>query len=186
MRWTLFRMTTGGHWASPYFLHAQDLGRGSLVMAADNRTVLEVIDVVQLPAQSILQLEADGAILKVIASHRVMVPSSDGVGQHSEALAGELRAGDWVICSSGTARQLSRVEALEEQEPVMAITFQPDEAVAAFQLPEAILTRGQVARPKRATRRSGMHRRGRGRTTDQTGGNDQWSIPATAAGEYSD
>ena len=69
---------------------------------------------------------------------------------------------------------------MEDQE-VLAITFNPDKAVACFLPPDKplVLSMGLTRKP---IRRSGMHRRVRRRTEED----EVASVPETAAGEYED
>ena len=72
---------------------------------------------------------------------------------------------------------------MEDQE-VLAITFNPDKAVACFLPPDKplVLSMGLTRKP---IRRSGMHRRVRRRTEgDEVA--SLASVPETAAGEYED
>jgi len=177
-------------WANPsspdlgvFFQSAQDLVRGSFVASADETRTLEVTGVRAHPAEQVVHLHAGEGVapLKVTPSHRVAV-SVDAAGNLDFRPAGELQEGDRVLCSGGTARELTRVEILAAEEATaIEISFHPDEAVAVFHPPcEVILTKGQAPQNRRSRpcRRSGMNRRGRGALPDQ--GGEQLSVPDTA------
>mmetsp|Transcript_51016 Transcript_51016/g.163256 ORF Transcript_51016/g.163256 Transcript_51016/m.163256 type:complete len:725 (+) Transcript_51016:72-2246(+) len=181
---TLFRT-----WANPsspdqgvFFQSARDLVKGSFVANADETRTLEVISIKAHPAEHIVQLDAGGDVapLKVTPSHRVAVPGDTACGLDF-CPAGNLKEGDRVLCSGGTARELTHAAILTEEATVMEILFHPDEAVAVFHAPsEMILTKGQDPqnKTKKPCRRSGMNRRGRGALPGQEG--EQLSVPDTA------
>merc|ERR1712217_141970 len=78
-------------------------------------------------------------LLQVTPSHRIMVPCE---GNDSQALlACDLQAGDEVLCLSGLQKLLAISSEIADVD-VLAITFQPDKAVAVFFPPDAILTKG--------------------------------------------
>jgi len=151
---------------SIFFLSGSDLVRGSLVVAADGITVLEVKDIEKYFANEIMELEAGDFKMKVTPSHRVLAPSQGTTDVSPvEIRAEKLQVGDHVLCSGGSVKKLTQVAKLPVQVEVLAITFYPDEAVAVFLPPtEPILTKGHFpVRIRRPTRRSGMNKRGWGK-----------------------
>lgn len=158
------------------YVAASDLHAGCRVLSA-NGTLLEVRKIKKQQTDVLIELCADGvAPLKVTPSHRVLVPS--GCEQPPQEVNAEtLRPGTFILCTNHTAKKVTNVQRLNERAEVLAITFNPDEAVEVFMHPsEMILTKGQV--PK-STRRSGMNRRSNAPV-------DQLSIPDTAPGDYQD
>jgi len=138
------------------FVAAGDLSRGSHVVAADGRTILEVASVKQEQTSKVIELHAeDAAPFKTTASHRVMVPA---YGAKPIAIrAGDIQEGAFVLCTANVAKKVTQVKTLDETASVVAVSFKPDEAVAAFLPPPSmILTKGLTFKP---TRRGGMNKK---------------------------
>lgn len=174
----LFKMANLPHECS-VFLAGRDLMRGSLVEGATGNRVLEVAKIAKHQAQEIVELQVGDFTLEITPSHRVVIPSGEGASSETgEAQAGCLQVGDLVMCSDGKARHVVSTKLKKMTTEVLEITFIPDEAVAVF-LPSdrAILTKGEK---RKATRRSGMNRRGK----TLCAGDAAMSIPNTAPGEY--
>jgi hypothetical protein len=174
----LFKTESGG---SCFFIAGRDLRVGSLVLAADDQTLLEVVRIVPQQTEALIELCTDEtAPFKTTASHRVMAPS---YGQEAVTLkAGDFKEGSFVLRSGLIATKVTKINKLNEANEVLAITFKPDEAVVAFLPPEGILTKGQTFKP---TRRSGMNKR-KGDKNEQHVECELESIPPTAPGEYQD
>jgi len=170
------------------FIPALMLARGSQVVAADETTVLEVTRIKEYQTEQIVVLHADSAApFKTTANHRMILPMGNGSSANCEVLAGDLQAGMMVMGSTGITRRLTKVETLAQQALVLGITFNPDQAVAAFPPPpEVIVSKGLAPRMRRPTRRSGMNRRGRGSIDRGMGEDCNLSLPDTAPGEYQD
>ena len=140
--------------AKTFYMYAQELVKGSRVLAADEVTQLEVIRIQQQRASSFVVLHADGTeAFKTTPSHRVMTPNFGG--EPLAVKAGELKVGDFVLCTGHLAKKLIAIDTvMEDAADVIAITFSPDLPVAVFMpAPSVILTRGLTIKP---TRRGGM------------------------------
>jgi hypothetical protein len=140
----------------PRFVAARDLSRGSLVIAADGETILEVTSIKEEQTQTVVELHAEGAApFKTTASHRVMVPA---YGAKPIAVrAGDIKEGAFVLCTANVAEKVTQVKTLDEEASIVAVSFKPDEAVAAFlPPPSVILTKGLTFKP---TRRGGMNKK---------------------------
>mmetsp|Transcript_119649 Transcript_119649/g.217395 ORF Transcript_119649/g.217395 Transcript_119649/m.217395 type:complete len:430 (+) Transcript_119649:80-1369(+) len=140
----------------PRFVSARDLSRGSLVVAADAKTSLQVISIKEDETLKVIELHAeDAAPFKTTASHRVMVPA---YGTKPIAIrAGDIKEGAFVLCTANIAKKVIQVKTLDEKASIVAISFMPDEPVAAFMPPSSmILTKGLTFKP---TRRGGMHKK---------------------------
>ena len=170
----------------------RDLHKGSQVVAADGKTVLEVVEIKEAQATQVVDLHVGTDMLRVTPDHRVQVP--DGGGKLDETLyrpAGQLEEGHSVILESGEAAKLTAVHLKEMDCKVLKIVFQPDLPVPVFSGPTCILSKGHGGHEKksRGVRRGGMCQRGR-EASDPTDGafdpTEGASIPDTAAGEYMD
>lgn len=169
------------------YLPAAMLARGSKIVAADGISELEVTAVTAQQSVEITQLHVGEEVppLRTTPNHRIMIPGRDGDTQAGYVPAGELSTGDSVMCALDVIRQLTHVETRPEATSVFAISFHPDEPVAAFRPPpNVILSLGLPSR-RRRTRRSGMNRRGRQHGQDDNA-DDNISIPDTAPGPYAD
>eukprot|EP00418_Pyrodinium_bahamense_P079962 CAMPEP_0179062144 /NCGR_PEP_ID=MMETSP0796-20121207/26781_1 /TAXON_ID=73915 /ORGANISM="Pyrodinium bahamense, Strain pbaha01" /LENGTH=702 /DNA_ID=CAMNT_0020759051 /DNA_START=1 /DNA_END=2109 /DNA_ORIENTATION=+ len=177
----LFKMASQPHECS-VFLAGRDLMKGSLVEGAIGNCVLEVVKIAKHQAEEIVELQVGDFTLEITPSHRVLIPGFAGTASEtSEVEAGRLQVGDLVMCSDGKARHVVRTELMKQRTEVLEITFIPDEAVAVFLPPDrAILTKGHLPKARKATRRSGMNRRGQRDIARDA----SMSIPDTAPGEY--
>lgn len=134
---TLFPVWADGGWRhSPGHM----LTCGAQVLAADNETILTIVNLKHEQASDVLSLRARGAVLSVTRNHRMLVPQREGPGVR-EVKAATLKEGDHIICSAGVAK-LEAVDLVPGSFGVLAITFRPDLPVAAFLKPEALITKG--------------------------------------------
>jgi len=131
------------------YIPGHDLKKGSRVVAADGINILEVVGIARDKSQSIMDLRTHGACLRVTPNHRVMVPSQSANRSSSDALAKTLQIGNKVLCDDGAIQELTHVRMIDEPTEVLAIAFQPDEAVAVFLAPGAIQTKGVKKEKKR-------------------------------------
>lgn len=184
------------------YLRANQLQKGSAVLAADGTTI-EVLSIKTQIAPSTIVLRI-GSITDIYTPcHRVMVPSPPGKGSFESKRAEELTTGDLVLCScaAGTeVKALTGVQIVNEEKETFEIVFRPDKPVATFLPPnEMILTKGVKPKNKGPVRRGGASKRkevaldicpfsgpDESELADAAGlSDDQMSIPDTD-GEYSD
>ena len=171
------------------FRKGRDLHKGSQVVAADGKTVLEVVEIKEAQATEVVDLHVGTDVLRVTPDHRVQVP--DAGGKLDETLyrpAGQLEEGHSLILDSGEAAKLTAVHLKEMDCKVLKIVFQPDLPVPVFSGPTCILSKGHEKK-SRGVRRGGMCQRGREASDPTDGAFDPMegaSIPDTAAGEYTD
>jgi len=170
----LFQMTT----EPPSFSAAKDLRPGFLVVAADGETILEVTNVKEDETSKLIELHAeDSAPFKTTASHRVMVPAY--AAKPIAIRAGDVKENDFVLCTRNLAKKVMKVKFLEEHAAIFAISFKPDEPVAAFMPPSSVvLTKGLTSKP---TRRGGMKKK-----VMNTEGPDCDGMSVNTEGEYMD
>ncbi|CAK9091931.1 unnamed protein product [Durusdinium trenchii] len=143
-------------------LPARKLFQGAQVVAANGRFTEVAYPPEQHQVDSVIQLQAGPACLVVSPDHRILVPGNRTVE------AKELQIGSEVILAHGTQAILTAVEWKHEPTIVLKIGFKPDLPVAAFMLPNAILSKGFRQRP---------FRRGLRRSPEPA--EDSWSVPAT-------
>eukprot|EP00435_Cladocopium_sp_Y103_P020540 s4213_g5.t1 len=132
---------------------AQDLQEGAKILSADGATI-EVVKVERQKATKLMELEIDHAApFTTTPNHRVIVPG-------------------------GTA--VKAIDLKVEEQEVLAITFNPDKAVACFlaQDQPVVLSMGLTSKPLRRAR---MNRRAWPQMDAEVA-----SLPDTAAGEYED
>ena len=160
----------------------RDLHKGSQVVAADGRTVVEVVEIKEAQATEVVDLLVGTDMLRVTPDHRVQVPDESGeVGRRFYREAGKLKQGDLVMIAPGKPVALTGAETHPMECKVLKIVFKPDLPVPVFTSPTCILSKGHEKK-SRGGRRGGMCQRGK-EASDPT---DGASIPDTAAGEYTD
>ena len=128
----------------------------------------------------VLNIHVDGASMRVTPNHRIVVPSTDGGVR--EVFAQQLNKGDLVMVGDGSTKTITEKECLPDPSLVFEITFHPDVPVPAYFPPAVlpILSKGQMPRQPKPTRRSGMNK---SRFGDRY---EQGSIPDTEPGLYTD
>ena len=177
---SIFKTRTYG---MDFFLMGKDLKKGSQVVAADDKTILEVSEPPQVcRASEVVHLQAGAATLEVTPDHFVLTDGLEG-GAGTYVPAGTLKVGDLVMLDSGEPVPLTRVSVKATDCEVLKIAFDPDLPVAVFSCPPSILSKGQEQRIKpKKVRRARMCFRGQGHDQTADGG---VSIPKTV-GEYTD
>lgn len=175
---------------SDQFAPVQQLVENSVVLAASGRE-LRVASVIRHPPEDckLVELRAGSANLIITATHRVIGLRREGV----PVLAGGLRPGDSIFCSSGGQRKsekkLEGVWHFSQVVETFEVVFVPDEDLETFLPPsETILTRGSPPPQRGETigdrplahrgRRGGMCMRGRSWKERQEN-EDRGSIPDT-------
>eukprot|EP00435_Cladocopium_sp_Y103_P024068 s4213_g5.t2 len=154
---------------------AQDLQEGAKILSADGATI-EVVKVERQKATKLMELEIDHAApFTTTPNHRVIVPGGTAVK------AIDLKVGSLVMCSDCMPKKVrGKKEFIVEEQEVLAITFNPDKAVACFlaQDQPVVLSMGLTSKPLRRAR---MNRRAWPQMDAEVA-----SLPDTAAGEYED
>ncbi|CAE7749498.1 Cyt-b5 [Symbiodinium necroappetens] len=152
-----------------YYLMGTDLKKGSQVVSADGKTILEVAAPPEIrAAKEVVDLHAGAATLCVTPDHPVRVPDARGeLDQILYLPAGQLKVGDSVVLDSGEAAKLTGVNLQATECDVLKIVFEPDLPVAVFYSPPCIQSKGHKKKPPR---RSGEWRKGKA-VVDPTDGN---------------
>jgi len=175
---SIFKTMSG---QSTFFLPAHELQKGSIVVADDGQTLLEVAAVPEThETDKVIELQAGDATLSVTRDHRIPVAKKEQAGKRSEVQASELKQGD-IVFVNGHPAELASIREIKfsQKVGVIKIVFKPDLPVGVFSCPPMISSKGGKKKP---LRRSGMSKRGQ---TD-TELNARISIPDTAPGEYRD
>ncbi|CAE7284014.1 CYB2, partial [Symbiodinium microadriaticum] len=162
-----------------YYLMGTDLKKGSQVVSADGKTILEVAAPPEIrAAKEVVDLHAGAATLCVTPDHPVRVPDARGeLDQILYLPAGQLKVGDSVVLDSGEAAKLSGVNLQATKCEVLKIVFEPDLPVAVFSSPPCIQSKGHNKEPSK--RRAGEWKKGKA-VVDPTDG--AVSMPNTAVG----
>ena len=169
-----------------FFLMGKDLVKGSRVVAADNKTILEVAAAPEVFQETAgFDLQAGNAALGVTADHLVLVPDPKAASCNGIYVkAGNLKEGDFVMLDSWEPVRLTGMDPWSAEREVLKVVFQPDLPIAVFSCPPCILSKGHK---KKQTRRGGMRHvksKRAGAAQDQAE-DGQNSIPNTK-GAYTD
>lgn len=175
---TLFKSLSGN------LVSADNLEIGSRILAADE-TCVTCIHKAMIQEHSMVELCTESAMLIVTASHRVVCAGSQPI-----VLAGNLHAGDEVMCSGGMTHRLVSVQKTTQSTRVIELAFYPDKPIESFHPPATtILSYGQTTQAPASsstdipihhhrTRRGGMCRRGQAQQ-QWIHAQQQYSIPET-------
>eukprot|EP00419_Tripos_fusus_P056951 CAMPEP_0172910032 /NCGR_PEP_ID=MMETSP1075-20121228/183862_1 /TAXON_ID=2916 /ORGANISM="Ceratium fusus, Strain PA161109" /LENGTH=166 /DNA_ID=CAMNT_0013768103 /DNA_START=509 /DNA_END=1009 /DNA_ORIENTATION=- len=164
-----------------FYVHAEDLRKGSQVLSADGSKMLEVIRTETQHTSKLIELHVEGSAPFITTpTHRIMVPIYGAEPQAQKAE--DLKTGSFVLCTNSIARKVSCVTTLCEEREVLAIAFKPDEPVTVCSVPcSMVLTKGLKVK---ATRRSGMNKRANNPEQDLS--EQASAFLCTEPGEYSD
>lgn len=173
---SLFKIRLG---PTDIYLPGEQLGKGSCVVAHDNRAILEVVrEPERYEVDKIVEMRAGDATQRYTPDHRVHALRR-GTGEPCDVQARDLRPMEDCVFVDGNPTVLASVEekVLATKVSVLKITFKPDMAVAVFTPPPAISTKGSKKKPLR---------RGGRRPQPNDSDHEHLSIPDTAPGEYQD
>jgi len=128
---------------SVLYLPAQGLQKGSQIMADDDKTIVEIVNVPELhESDRFIELSAGDAVLRVTPDHRIPA-FQDAGGELCEIQASDLMPTNTVLVN-GVPTPLSSVKEtrLACKTKVLKLAFKLDVPVGAFSCPQAISSNG--------------------------------------------
>jgi hypothetical protein len=137
---TVFKTVSG---ENVFYLPAQELQKGSQVLADDDKTIVEIVNVPELyESDRTIELSAGDALLRVTPDHRIPAFQETG-GELCDIQASNLMPTNKVLVN-GLPTPLSSVKEtrLACKTKVLKLAFKPDVPVGAFSCPQAISSKG--------------------------------------------